>query len=690
LDEKKNDLEKELNAIHNADETPRGAAVNILDVEQSTLAKQRKEEESLTVQSAFLSQGKGSIIPIDLSVNFLHLIEKAPGAPPDPIMASSASSARSSEDFLPIVTPRNIRFRWRHEAITGASHSDLRVSAYRVLVKSIRNKTIWDSGKIDVKEGSRIDSVKFKFLPAVGKILHWSVTLWDGQDEERTSAWSKFAVGPDHNDWKGKWMAHPSDIDAFDRNTDRGKINANNDFNCTGWKLRRPLPLFRTKLSINNNEDVVSALLVISGLGSFRASVNGVPLSTSGPIDPPFTDYSKRVMYRGFDVTPFVKDPEMVVGMTMGSGWWDHRPMTGMAKPELLPNGPVTVVAQLVVTYQSGECVVVGETGEGSGWQVSRGHIRESDLFTGEMIDLDVLQSMEGWDTASEWKEASALDRDNMDPYAEINKWIDAVSYRTDFTLEERVQRMSIKAKAIHEEDVKSFSTTAINFADPIGKLVPPEIPPVMPMDRIAPDELHDLGSGRWLLDFSKAFSGMLHFDEGIPEPIIPESYPRAHGFKAAAANGDEFITVVYGESLEMTTGDINRVLVAGLGIHDGGPRHLSKPEGFSKRIRCFPDDHDEILTQRDVYIIPKNSSDKKSLYAKARQSHFTTHAFRFAEICCTKEPPKGVHALLYRTAVPEWGELLRSSRSSDLFQMACSFAMPFIVYLKATLTAAM
>ena len=50
--------------------------------------------------------------------------------------------------------------------------------------------------------------------------------------------------------------------------------------------------------------------------------------------------------------------------------------------------------------------------------------------------------------------------------------------------------------------------------------------------------------------------------------PIIPDDqkYPRAHGFKAGTDKGESFITVIYGESLEMTTGDVNRVLTAGLG----------------------------------------------------------------------------------------------------------------------------
>eukprot|EP00804_Cyclotella_cryptica_P001631 CCRYP_014954-RC/>CCRYP_014954-RC protein AED:0.03 eAED:0.03 QI:528/1/1/1/1/0.8/5/1005/1077 len=610
-------------------------------------------------QQASTAKGNGSIIPIDLTVNFLHIIDKAPGAPPEPIMASSASSRRSSEDFLPVVTPHNIKFRWRHEARTGAKPGDLTVTAYRVIVQTVgKSDALWDSGKMNVneKDGVRIKAVAYGgTAPAVGQILRWSVTIWDGKQQESTSAWTKFAVGPTQEDWKGKWVAHPSDMDTFDKSTERGKVNGDR---CSGWKLRRPLPLFRTKFSVDKKDNVASALLLVSGLGSFRASVNGVPLSTSGPIDPPFTDYSKRVMYRGFDVTPFANDPEIVVGMTMGSGWWDHRPISGMAKPDLLPRGPATIVAQVVVTYKDGTSAVVGETGEKTGWQVSRGHIRESDLFTGEMVDLDVFANMEGWDTASSWKEAAAVDSANMDPYAEINKWVDVVPYRTDVTLEQRVQTISIRAKAMKAEDAKPFPQ-GNNFADPIGMLVPHEIPPVMSMERIAPDEIHDLGSGRWLFDFSKAFSGMLHFDQGLPEPIVPDSYPRAHGFKKASADGHGFLAVIYGESLEMTTGDINRVLVAGLGLHDGGPRHVSKSEGATKHTYCFPEDHDDILSQRDVYVVP---SKRESSFAKARQSHFTTHSFRFAEVCCTKEPPSGVHALLYRTAVPEWGNFDSSS----------------------------
>lgn len=112
-------------------------------------------------------------------------------------------------------------------------------------------------------------------------------------------------------------------------------------------------------------------------------------------------------------------------------------------------------------------------------------------------------------------------------------------------------------------------------------------------------------------------------------------------------------------------------LVVAGMGLHDGGPRHKSKKPGDAeaKGGPCYPKDHIEAgsLLQRDVYILPRNSgagqTAAEASFSDARQSQFTTHAFRFVEICCTKEPPSsGVHALAYRTAFSEWGDFSSSN----------------------------
>jgi hypothetical protein len=651
-----------------------------------------KYDDTNLLQSTL--ENTGSIIPFELSVNHLKVITRAPGRPPTPPLPPTASVATTPEDFLPVVLPSELVFRWRHRPKPDSSTvSAAKVSAYRIIARRINTEgsdgVLWDSEKVIIKPNEeQLSSVKWSgiSLPKAGEIIQWRVILWDMKDQPHSSSFSKVAIGPEEHDWKGKWIVHPLDMDTF--NADMKKKS-----DCDRWTMRRSLPLFRAHLSAltlqsllaNDDDSLASALLVVSGLGSFRASMDGVPLSPSGPIDPPFTDYSKRVMYRGFDVTQFltggknVIDQSHVIGITMGSGWWDHRPVpSSIVKLGLLPRGPSTVNAQLFLTTSKGNVhVVIPTQDKGSTWQVSRGHIRESDLFTGEICDVGVMSAMEGWDVFDSWLEVTTQ------VSSEPNHWSSPVAYRTDVTQQLRREELAVRAKAMLPNEQKADAIHIHNFAAPIGKLVPSEIPPVLPMETVSPDEIIDLGSGRWLLDFGKAMSGMIHFDEGLPEPIVPDEYPRAHGFKAATANGDSFITVIYGESLEMTTGDINRVLVAGMGLNDGFPRHVANPKGANDNTPCFPDDHEGTMTQRDVYVIPNGDHDNNLLFSKVRQSHFTTHGFRFAEVCCTHQPPMNAHALLYRTAIPEWGtfdssnvlinggyELVKNAMNSNLLSV--------------------
>ncbi|KAL7554415.1 hypothetical protein ACHAWF_017852 [Thalassiosira exigua] len=663
-----------------------------------------KEKAPAKPQEKKAKPGPGSIVPYDLSVNHLRRIVGAPGRPPPEAAPSGASPALVPEDFLPVVDPSYVKLRWRHRPASGSNVPDAaRVSAYRIVARRAGGSlgteddwtsrpVLWDSRTVllDDDEALPHEVAWPRDRPLrSGEVVEWRVRVRDVRGRERASARSKFAVGPDKVEgWEGGWIVHPDDWATFDAK----RVEATDE--CERWKERRPLPRFRATLSRKaveealGGEALASALLVASGLGSFRASFDGVPLSSSGPIDPPFTDYSRRVAYRGFDVTDFLARSSVVVppppppeggkaiedgaahviGMSTGRGWWDLRPLSGMAKPELLPRGPIAVVAQLYLTTAGGEVRVVLPTrgggegdDDGGSWRVSRGPIVGSDLFAGETVDVGVLTSTAGWDAPAGGRSG---------------KWIAPAPYRARVTWEEFRQDLALKAKALDPKEARSFPPRD-HLAAPIGELIPPEVPPVLPLERIAPEEARDLGSGRWLLDFGKAMSGVLHFERGLPAPIVPAEgkYPRGHGFKKATKRGDAFVTVIYGESLEMTTGDINRVLVAGLGMHDGGPRHVSNAAGAQDGKPCFPEDHDGVLSQRDVYLLPSSRRGKAdettaderrgrdaAMFSAVRQSHFTTHGFRFAEVCCLASPPEGVRALLYRTAIPEWGSFSSSN----------------------------
>jgi len=631
---------------------------------------------------------EGAIIPIDLSVNHLQRIEQAGGSPND------ISSMTVEEEFLPVVLPSDIEFRWRSKVRPGSKPGDaIKTSAYRIVARRAHSSKndgggdgaiLWDTGRVETANGLP-DVVKwntFEHEVAVGTVVEWRVSVWDSStadnpNEPSVSRWSKFAVGPSDDEWQGKWISHPLDVDSFEK-TDSAAFWKNDDkaqeIACSNWERRSQPPLFRAKISSydlykdgSDDDEIATALLVISGLGSFRASIDGEPLSSSGPLDPPFTDYAQRVSYRGFDITNYFtkgdnKENTHVIGVTMGSGWWDHRPIKGsFIRLFLLPRGAITCIAQIYVTYKSGKTEVLLPTGnKASGWQVAKGPIRESSLFTGEYIDLKSMASFDGWDTDRQWATISPNNEDQ-------HSWVEPVAYESDTTLRIWRYQLEFKAAALSKPDDSIGPIQPKHKLAPIGKLIPIQAPPVMPTERLYPDEIYSLGDGRWMIDFGKGISGVLRFESGLPDPIVPPNgkYPRAHNMATLGPN-DKFITVVHGESLEMTTGDINLAVVAGMGLHDSGPQHKSREAGWaeSKGGPCYPKDHDAgSLLQRDVYILPANEEgSNQGSFSDARQSHFTTHSFRFAEICCTTEPPTGITALAYRTAFAEWGNFASSN----------------------------
>ena len=525
------------------------------------------------------TQNNGSIIPIDLSVNHLQRIKKAGGSP-------NKKNNALSEEFLPVVLSDDIDFRWRSKAESNARPENIiQTSAYQIVTRLAHDNTrstLWNSGKVLTPNGlPDVVHISMKQLGpqvGIGAIIEWYVKIWDSNDVTggniATSEVQKFAIGPSQNDWVGKWISHPVDLSSWS-NTDASAFWGNNkelnedglgpqDVACRNWEKRSQLPIFRVKLpALDAEEDmteVASALLVVSGLGSFRTSLDGIPLSSSGPLDPPLTDFAQRVSYRGYDVTKFLTGngqarKEHVVGISMGSGWWDHRPIAGsFIRLFYFPHGAVTCIAQLHITYKkTGETKVLYPTGYGaSGWQVAKGHLRESSLFTGEYIDLQSMSKFQNWDSLSGWKDEVVSNPTN------IHSWAKPKNYVSDTTLESWRHSLHLKSNAKARGAGERGPIMPSHKLAPIGKLIPNEIPPVLPMEKIMPEEIYELDEGRWMVDFGKGFSGMVRFEKGLPRPIVPEDgYPRGHTVSTLKPD-ESFITVVYGDSIELTTGDIN------------------------------------------------------------------------------------------------------------------------------------
>ena len=685
-------------------------------IPESSMSADAKIETSNTISA---------MVPIDLSVNHLPLIPFS-----DFFEDVTADTAATEEDFLPIVVADDISLRWRLQANPNYQPESNRglqaalrgISSYRIIAETAHSPhaLVWDSGRVRT-DGSDKDadgdsndgmsrpprSVEWDYDSpsnqkngmslSPGSIVRWRVEIWDGSGQgPATSDWSKFGVGPgSHQDdasspsaWKAEWITHPVDYDSLfvkEPNTEpkprerlfkNTNVGATSQEECDAWKIRTPMPLARASFTIpapppdNNKDQLVSVLLVVSGLGMFSVTVDGKRLTTSSVHDPPLTDYTQRVMYRGFDITQHLlrdgQSQQHAIGIALSTGLWDHRPINGnIVYTDFMAKGSLTTVAQLHVQYADGRSDILIPTSSESGdWHMGKGHLQDSGLYTGDIIDLTAMDQNRGWDTVQGITSSTT---------SRIT-WVKPVVYRPGISTK-------IWRERLNQHVIEPTTEEKVPANGPIGNLVPYEIPPVMPVAKIEPVRpAEDLGAGRWLLDFGKSMSGIVRFDSGLQpsQTVVPKEdeelvYPRGHDLSMITDEGDSYITVIHGDSLEMATGDINLKLVAGFGHHNGGDRGS---ELHIKGGPCFPPQdlrNYQALTQRDVYLTRRtdqnqSEGERERLFQLSRQPQFTVHGFRYAEVCCMKSPPKDVHAIQYRTAFPLWGEF---SSSNPIFNGA-------------------
>lgn len=85
-------------------------------------------------------------------------------------------------------------------------------------------------------------------------------------------------------------------------------------YGVTDW-FRRPFRLAAPP---------VSARLYISGIGYCEAFLNGEKIGDR-LLDPGWTDYRRRVLYSVYDITPYLREGENVLGVELAEGWYGHR-----------------------------------------------------------------------------------------------------------------------------------------------------------------------------------------------------------------------------------------------------------------------------------------------------------------------------------------------------------------------------
>jgi alpha-L-rhamnosidase len=263
---------------------------------------------------------------------------------------------------------------WRIES----SDQDVRQTAFQIVAATSREKALkgtgdlWDSGKVASNQ-----SVWVVFdgkAPKPKERVWWRVKVWSGSKESDWSELGYWESALKSSDWKARWIG--------------GAISG-------GPRSYAPAAFMRTSFKVS--KAVASARLYISALGIYEPWLNGKRVGDH-EFAPGWTDFSKRVRYQTYDVTPQIHQGSNDLGGILGDGWycgslgWRGRQLYG-DRPKLL--------AQLELAYADGSTEVIASD---KSWRHTYGPILEGDLLMGE--SYDARKELGNWSGAG-YKDAS-------------------------------------------------------------------------------------------------------------------------------------------------------------------------------------------------------------------------------------------------------------------------------------------
>jgi alpha-L-rhamnosidase len=147
-----------------------------------------------------------------------------------------------------------------------------------------------------------------------------------------------------------------------------------------------PAPYLRKSFTVS--KPVARARLFDTALGLHDTYLNGARVGTER-LAPGWTDYNKRLQYRGYDITSLVRPGENAIGALIGNGWYSGN--VGFAGSQLYGTSP-WYSAQLVVEYTDGTSTTVRTDGT---WRTAPSNVTSDDLYAGE--DQDARLVAAGW-----------------------------------------------------------------------------------------------------------------------------------------------------------------------------------------------------------------------------------------------------------------------------------------------------
>ena len=169
--------------------------------------------------------------------------------------------------------------------------------------------------------------------------------------------------------------------------------------------LDDPAPLFRKTFFL---EDLPQkATLHITAAGYYKSSINAIDLEKN-ILDPTWTDYSKRIYYSEYDVTPQLIQGMNCLGVTLGNGFYNPLPLKMWGRINLrerLSVGKPRFIAKITIIHQSGR---IEEIVSDSTWKYNYGPIVRNSVYLG--THHDGRKEIKGWKQANfndtDWENA--------------------------------------------------------------------------------------------------------------------------------------------------------------------------------------------------------------------------------------------------------------------------------------------
>jgi alpha-L-rhamnosidase len=147
-------------------------------------------------------------------------------------------------------------------------------------------------------------------------------------------------------------------------------------------------PLLRKAFQLDR--PIRRATLCYAAHGMAGVSINGSKVGDA-VLDPPFTDYTQRIVYRAYDVTRLLATGENVVGATLGNGFFST-PGCGFGQRHH-GHGQPRLLAQIDIEFTDGTRQTIATDNT---WKWARSEIAFNDVWQGYIEDRRLARP--GWD----------------------------------------------------------------------------------------------------------------------------------------------------------------------------------------------------------------------------------------------------------------------------------------------------